>query len=776
MLIVPLLSFLYLNPLFCQLPGAGEVTEGKFFREEIYVTTDRDLYFTGERIQLKLNLVNLLGGIPSETSKVVYIELVDPSGNPSVQVKAGLTDGKGSAELLIPDTLRTGSYIIRSGTAWMQNFSDDLFSHRLISVINPFETLAAGRLPATNQDPDSVLFFPESGYLVAGLEAVVGLKSFSRQGNPVSIHGYITNERNDTVAEAVTGRDGYGRFTITPETTGSLFLLLNRKTTFRKILLPPVSDKGVTFSILSDSTEKIKIRIRFSPSSVEKDRYYLNYSHISLPPLRKDITPASINEMVLDKKDLPEGPAFISIVNSNGDILAGRWIINDGSSATDLSVRLDKREYSQREKVFLEVTATDPSGKPASTDLSVSVVRSVLVNADKHTPSFIGFQYAPLAFMNPNISGNLRHPNDYLIFAGDFGSEGRIRQNGPGTGFRLPEMEGHLVSGTIRNTSDGEPLANENLVMSYVGKSAQCRFTRTNESGQFNFVIRDYGKKEIVIQPLAGTGASYFVEIINPFPEVRRKYNIPPFTIDSSRLEEINRAVISMQVKSLYEPFTKPAINDPEPSPDFYGRPDLTVKLDDYIRLTTFREVIKEILPGVSTYRKNDQSGFRLINKYPNMAFETDPLVVVDGVPVMEADKVLMINSDELEKIDVLNTRYFFSDIMIEGIMNLTSKKGDLGVMEFTRPPFRQEFDALQKLNEPYSPDYDTPESRDSRIPDFRNTLYWDPDATTDDEGKAGITFYTSDEAADYTVIVEGLSSDGKPCRMVTGFRVNPMK
>jgi len=374
--------------------------------------------------------------------------------------------------------------------------------------------------------------------------------------------------------------------------------------------------------------------------------------------------------------------------------------------------------------------------------------------------------------MNTELSGDLNDLNDYLIFVRSIDSKGMSGHDGSDAGFRFPEMEGHLVSGTIRSTSDGEPLANENIVMSYVGKSAQCRFTRSDEKGRFNFVIRDYGKKEIVIQPLSGIANNYYVEITNPFPMVRRKYNTNAFNIDSSRLEEINRAIISMQVKSIYEPFTKPVATHQDVAPDFYGRPDLTIRLEDYIRLNTFREVIKEILPGVSIYRKNDLTGFRLINKYPNMAFETDPLVVVDGVPVREADKVLMIDSDELEKVDILNTRYFFSDIMIEGIISLTSKKGDLGVMEFSRPPFRQEFDALSKVTWQFSPDYEIQEDRDSRIPDFRNTLYWNPDLTTNREGKASVTFFTSDESAEYTVIAEGLSTEGKPCRVVTGFSV----
>lgn len=71
----------------------------------------------------------------------------------------------------------------------------------------------------------------------------------------------------------------------------------------------------------------------------------------------------------------------------------------------------------------------------------------------------------------------------------------------------------------------------------------------------------------------------------------------------------------------------------------------------------------------------------------------------------------------------------------------------------------------MQVKNEFNSPDYTEGLMKDNRIPDFRNTLYWKPDLHTLKDGKAEISFYTSDESAEYTVVVEGISIDGK-----TGF------
>ena len=193
--------------------------------------------------------------------------------------------------------------------------------------------------------------------------------------------------------------------------------------------------------------------------------------------------------------------------------------------------------------------------------------------------------------------------------------------------------------------------------------------------------------------------------------------------------------------------------------------------LSDYIELTTLREVFKEIVPGASTVTRNGKSSLRLINSHPDALFTSSPLVIVDGVPIYDFDKILEIKSSEIEKIEVLNTRYFISDLIIEGIINIVSKKGNLSVLEFDRSIFRQEFSGFDD-HKFFSQDYSTDEQKSSRLPDFRNTLYWNPDVRTDKSGRAAVEFYTSDETGEYLVIVEGFAADGKSGRSVSSITV----
>jgi hypothetical protein len=46
--------------------------------------------------------------------------------------------------------------------------------------------------------------------------------------------------------------------------------------------------------------------------------------------------------------------------------------------------------------------------------------------------------------------------------------------------------------------------------------------------------------------------------------------------------------------------------------------------------------------------------------------------------------------------------------------------------------------------------------------PDYRNTLFWDPQIRTDVNGNTTVDFYTSDENALFTIMVTGISGKGQ--------------
>ena len=392
---------------------------------------------------------------------------------------------------------------------------------------------------------------------------------------------------------------------------------------------------------------------------------------------------------------------------------------------------LEKQQFSPRGNVRLRISATDKTGKPVISDLSVSVIKSALVK----TPSVASF----IKLNGKNNSFDRTAPKEYLA-----------------------ELEGHLVSGHIRQKATDEPIKNIDISLSFVGKIARCRFTKTDENGEFNFLVKETGLSEIVIQPLSADITGYYIELYQPFSNTFSNIKTTEFYIDSSKINEINKAIIGAQVTNIYEPF----LDKPEETnsivPDFFGKPESSVKMSDYIELTSTREVVKEIVPNVYTQKQNGKYDFKLINKFRGQPFENKPLVLVDGIPVYDFEKILNINSKEIERADVINTRYFFSGNVFDGILSFITKKGNLSAMEFDNSIFRQVYEGCQVQRSFYSPVYGSDMKKDKRLPDFRNTLLWKPDLNTGKDGNTEITFYASDESAEYTIVVEGITPDGK--------------
>ena len=417
------------------------------------------------------------------------------------------------------------------------------------------------------------------------------------------------------------------------------------------------------------------------------------------------------------------------MVNKPG---TGRSYIGDSKKQINYTITLQKPQYSSREKVKMEISATDMAGNPVQTDLSVSVAKSVVINSTGLT--------------------------SFYCFKTDDGPVKRIE--GPEY---LAELEGHLISGYLRVKVTDEPLKNTDLSLSFVGKTASCQFGKTDENGEFNFVVKQSGLNEIVIQPLSPDISGYYIELNQPFISTFSKVTPGKFYIDSSKSDEINKVIVGMQINNIYEPFRqKMPDNAKNIIPDFYGKPENSIRMADYIELTSLREVVKEILPNVYTLKQNGKHDFKLINKFRGQPFENKPLILVDGVPIYDYEKVLSINSKEIERADIINTRYFISGNIFDGIVSFITKKGNLSVLEFDNSIFRQVYEGCEIQNIFYYPDYSTSATKDSRIPDYRNTLFWRPGLHTGKDGKTEVEFFTSDESSDYTIVMEGMTSDGK--------------
>jgi hypothetical protein len=69
---------------------------------------------------------------------------------------------------------------------------------------------------------------------------------------------------------------------------------------------------------------------------------------------------------------------------------------------------------------------------------------------------------------------------------------------------------------------------------------------------------------------------------------------------------------------------------------------------------------------------------------------------------------------------------------------------------------------------------YDTEVKRSSRLPDFRSLISWQPELKFANNQKQQLSFYSSDLAGRYMVVIQGISPTGRAGSTVLNFDVLP--
>jgi hypothetical protein len=278
-------------------------------------------------------------------------------------------------------------------------------------------------------------------------------------------------------------------------------------------------------------------------------------------------------------------------------------------------------------------------------------------------------------------------------------------------------------------------------------------------------------KKDLVFQP-ADTSGSYSAKIESQFSE---KYLSSEFVPDTARVfipEETAALASNFQIQKIYEisahgdsmiPSLKTTVQ-----PRFYGKPDQELVMDDYIALTTMKEVFFELVRKVSVRTNRKENSYEIYDP----VLKRNPFLFIDGVLIDDAAKIINLNPAHVEQIDVLTGDYRIGDIVFPGIINVTSATGTYTDIPLPENAVRIRLKMFEGQWVFISPEYQTEEKKRQRIPDFRNTLFRTSGIRPDKTGKMSVGFWTSDHSGEYLVDLEGVSSSGKVVSVRKAVRV----
>jgi hypothetical protein len=337
----------------------------------------------------------------------------------------------------------------------------------------------------------------------------------------------------------------------------------------------------------------------------------------------------------------------------------------------------------------------------------------------------------------------------------------------------LPEISGITISGKIIDKTSNAPKKNFLVSISEPANGEFFSVYQTRDKGRFIFSLPDmYGKYDFYIQSEApDTGLSEFL-IDNGF--CNRPVSLPyiAFSLNEDEKHLILDMAVNMQLNGKFfshsDTANKLRPNRHQPVA-FYGSGRQTYYTKKYIELPNIEEFFIEIiLEGIVVYNEGKKelaiSGSTGFSNY-------SPLIFLDNIPVKNDERLLKLPLDRIERVEAIASGYMVGNMKYSGLLSIYSKNRDFAGIDLNKNSMFFAFDLFSDENSNFT---FVENSYDSRIPDRRNLLYWNPDIQLSADQKTTISFYTSDNKGDYVVYIFGKNNgDGRDVYGKCFFSVN---
>jgi hypothetical protein len=756
--------------------------QSKVAYEKVFVHTDRNFFVTGEVLWLKVYCMEVNSNTLLDLSKVAYAEIMGADNKPILQTKIELSQGTGYGSIFLPASINSGNYVLRVYTNWMKNFSSEFYFHQSLTIVNPFRKLEPQEV--ASQAPIELKFYPEGGRLVKGLTSTVAFKVTDGNGKSLNADGVILGNGKDTVTRITTMRFGMGKFNFTPQPNQNYEAIMFSEKSKQRFRLPIALDSGCTvhLSELEDSKVKLSVQSSFQPGT---PLFLVVHAESNIKAAKSNIVIDGKAQFVFNKDQLGKGPIHFTLFDTNLNPICERLYFIRSNNKIDLNIISDKNSYYTRQKISLTIDAVGSTLLPHfNGSISIHAMDSLL-----RRPSI---DIATFTNLVSELRGNIESPEFYLAQEDELTNQaldnlvlvhGWSRYNWnkiltPDEDSILsvhpPELRGHLVTGKITKKLTGEPITEVTTLLGAPNKIIRSYVSQSNTEGNIYFEMKDFfDAQRIFVSVLDEKNDSIKIQINDSFSAKLSSYNALPFRLSPATEQALIQKSVAMQSLSVFQPdyIGKYSLTQTD-SINFYGKADEDYLLDNYTRFKSMEEVMREYVPGIFVKKKKDDFIMRVINKPVNRLFEKHPLVLLDGVPVFNANKVMEYDPLKIRRLEVMTRLYYVGALEANGVVSFTSYKGLAEGLEIDPNSISLDYNGLQRKKEFYSPDYSTVPAIQSRLADFRDLLYWNPSLSLEKDGKITIEFYSSDKAGKYEISVQGITKEGKPAVGYSTFTV----
>ena len=798
-----LLVFLSITVSAQNIEGSTESKKPLLF-EKLYLHVDREFYAPGDIIWLKTYQVNGFTHQLNSNFRNIFVQLVAEDGRVVKDLMLFAIKGQAHGEFKT-DSLPNGTYTIRAFTKYLENFGEEALFHKKIVIYKSTRSAE----PIEKVQPDNskidVSFLPEGGNMVLNTSNTVAFKAIDQKGRGIKVTGQIRNDRGDPITSFATSYLGMGKFSLMPEDGVNYYATIDRYPDL-KIQLPVAKATGICLDYKPDG-ESLMFEISTNKNRDNYPKFYFVASHKGASLFNQKIEMGgNIQDIKVTKNLFPDGISKITLLDTALVPLAERLIFVDNGNDNLLSLRLNQKEFKRRDEVKMDVDALLEPGDSMTSTMSVAVVNRNYLSTGENTQNIKSY-----LLLDSDLKGAIESPASYFVDDEVYTSAEKLDLLMLVHGWRTylwddlartptPSLEdwndaGINVSGYVKKLLWKAPVPEAELAMDYVYRNFRIATTTADQNGRFLFKHVYYlDALKVMINARTKGGAANAEIILDPSP--KKKLLVSPNLLTNTCF---NIDLNPNFMRSNYSRRMKELEFNPEEGTILLEGIDIVKNRDNAIIRSSgaYPWADKTLL-----ITKNDYSFKSLIDylrfKVPSLTDDGDEVMlknkpvkfIIDGLEhYYEFREVRNIQMSEIEIIDILDPgfRRGFANKSLEitgktlDVVGAVDESGLIAIYKKALPENNYvkgrlvpTIDGYSLSKKFYSPVY-TLENLNSPKPDFRPTLYWNPEVSLAN-GKANLDFFTSDEQAQYAVFVEGISKNGKICFGTTSFEVKDKK
>lgn len=598
---------------------------------------------------------------------------------------------------------------------------------------------------------------PEGGDLVTGIRSRLAFKAVNSEGNPVEIRGTLFEDGSPLI-EFKSLHAGMGSFEFVPDSGKKYLIRLSEPVVDCDYLLPEISGEGMTLKMAGRDKDFLYFKVT-QTNTLDSRKIYLL---VQVRGVVYGTSEGQLDRELLIKvptAGLPQGIAEITLFNNNLIPVAERLVYVNPERKLNVTAQLSKEILPTRGKAAIKIKVRDEKGKAVRANLGVSVFDRLYQNSNDESnilthyylsSELKGRIYDPSSYFDPKNKDRYEALDLLMLTQGwrryiwNEMSLKRFERN-------HDQVLSDGINGEIFYSDRKRKIPKEQtFILAFSPNRDSTKILIPADSaGEFLVtpeMLKKWQEDYVYLKPFGPHRNQIDPKITDPLapPEFRLQIKLEdPF-------ETINRI---MQTNELTYPLPQVMKDEDKMSSDQFKVDAGVVRIKEVTikgrRAGIIRGKYLGLLDSIATHTDDYVCPFCVLNcprhlpgdivtviPFPGMCYEKKP------IPGKTYFVIYLYNTpaEYTRTVTYYYPKYSEEELLKRN--NLSRVKAYYGNREF------------------YKPDYDH-NPGDIHIPDYRNTLLWEPSVITDEKGEATLSFYCSDINTFFIGRIEGVGGEG---------------